>query len=110
MKKVIKTTALALLLSLGFLSASAAGTPKTGNAVGARIKQNLSIPEELKNPGFSQEVKVSFKLNAQGGVEQVIANTGNTLLKSKIEKQFGQIAFPELQAGVYSVVINFNVY
>jgi hypothetical protein len=110
MKKTMKTTVLALLLSLGFLSASAAGAPKTGSAVGAKIKQTLSIPEELKNPGFSQEVKVSFKLNAKGGVEQVIASTGNQLLKSKIEKQLSQIAFPELQAGVYNVVINFNVY
>ncbi len=107
----MKTIVLATLFSLGFLTVSAAGTPKNEtNTVREKIQRAVSLPEQLKNPGFSQKVKVSFILDAGGCVQAVAANTTNLVLKQKLENQFKTIALPELKAGTYNVEINFNVY
>jgi len=115
MKKAqkIKTLTLAALLSLGSLALSAAGVPKEKNEVGGvrqKIQHAVSLPEELKNPGFNQKVKVSFILNKEGNVEVVAANTANPKLKQSLESQFKQICFTGLAAGTYNVEINFFVY
>ena len=110
--KKLKTIALASILSLGFLSLSAAGTPKNNNAasVSQKIKHAVSLPEELKTPGYSQKVKVSFIIDLSGKVTEVAANTRNLALKQNLENQFKQIVLNELQPGTYNVEINFNVY
>ncbi len=110
--KTLKTFTLAAILSLGFLSLSAAGTPKSESANSARqkIQHAVSLPQELKNPGYAQKVKVSFVLDATGKIQEVGANTNNPALKRAIEKQFKQIVLSELQAGAYNVELNFNVY
>ncbi len=110
----VKTLFLAGLLSLGFLTATAAaGTPKgetTASTVRQKITRAVSLPEELKNPGFAQKVKVAFELDTKGNVQAVVANTPNAVLKQNLESQFKKIALPELKAGAYNVEINFNVY
>ena len=109
----LKTLALAALLSLGSLSLSAAGAPKSGNEVNGvrqKIQQAVSLPEELKTPGSNLKVKVSFSLNKAGNVEAVAANTSNPVLKQSLENQFKQIRFSDLAAGTYNVEINFFVY
>ena len=110
--KSLKTLALAALLSCGFLSLSAAGTPKSAsaNAVRQKIQHAVSLPQELKTPGYSQKVKVSFSLDAAGKIQEVGASAKNAVLKQAIENQFKQIVLSELQAGTYSVELNFNVY
>ena len=107
-KRIINILTLAALLSLGSFTMKAAGTPK--NDVSGKIKRAVSLPEELKIPGFAQKVKVAFVLDAKGCVEQVAANTLNLAFKQKLESQFKQIALPELKAGTYSVEIDFIVY
>lgn len=109
--KTLKTLALAAFLSLGLISATASPLNNDHPAmIGQKIKQAVSLPQELKTAGFSQKVKVSFVLNAQGCVESVAANTSNRVLKQKLEDQFMQLALPELKAGTYNVELNFNVY
>jgi hypothetical protein len=112
MKTKFKTIALAAILSFGFLSVSVAGTPKSDNscAVRQKIQHAVSLPGELKNPGYSQKVKVSFVLDVSGKVKEVAANTKNPMLKKTLENQFRQIVLSELQAGTYNVELNFNVY
>lgn len=109
-----KTLVLATTLSLGLISAKAAETPNAGKtcaSVQQTIMQSVSLPAELKNPGFKQNVKVAFMMNAAGNVDVVVARTENQLLKQSIENQFKQLCFSGLQAGVtYNVEINFNVY
>lgn len=110
--KTLKTLALAALISLGLAAKAASGTPAipSDKAVTQKIKQSIHLPEELKSPGFSQNVKVSFVLCTNGQVQTVAANTRNLLLKQKIEQQFKQLALPELAAGTYNVELDFIVY
>jgi len=107
-KRIINILTLAALLSLGSFTMNAAGTPK--NDVGGKIKRAVSLPEELKTPGFAQKVKVAFVMDAKGCVAQVAANTINLPLKQNIESQFKQLSLPELKAGTYNVEIDFIVY
>ena len=107
--KKLKTITLATLLSLGFLLLSAAGTPKHEN-VREKIQHAVSLPAELKNPGYSQKVKVAFVLDNAGKVIEAVASTINLSLKHSLENQFRQLVLTELQAGTYNVEINFNVY
>jgi len=109
--KTLKTLALATFLSLGFLSAVARPLNNDHpSMISQKIKQAISLPQELKTAGFSQKVKVSFVLNAQGGIESVAASTSNLVLKQKLENQFRQLVLSELKAGTYNVELNFNVY
>jgi outer membrane biosynthesis protein TonB len=107
----LKTLTLAALMSLGLAASAASVTPTTGNNnVAQKIKNSIRLPEELKNSGFTQKVKVSFVMNANGKVADVAANTKNLLLKQNVEEQFKQLTFPELSAGTYNLELDFIVY
>jgi hypothetical protein len=110
--KTLKTLTLAALLSLGLAASAASGTKTNSgnNDVTQKIKNSIRLPEELKTPGFTQKVKVSFVMAANGKVETVTANTKNLLLKQRVEEQFAKLALPELQAGTYHVELDFIVY
>lgn len=113
MNTTLKTLTLLAFLSLGSISLSAAGAPKHDNnsvTVREKIQRAVSLPEELKTPGFTQNVKVSFILDEKGKVTEVAAQTTNPALKQKLENQFKQIAFTELKAGTYHIALDFIVY
>jgi hypothetical protein len=111
--KKLKILALAAFFSLGFISLNATVLPKESKSAGPvteKIRHTLSLPQELKNPGSTQKVKVSFVIAENGTVESVAANTKNIALKQNVENQFRQLTFPELKAGLYNVQVIFNVY
>lgn len=107
----LKTLTLAALLTFGFLTGTAGNPNKADTGlVRQKIQHGVSLPEELKQPGFNQKVKVSFVLDKSGNVKEVAASTADKALKKTLESQFKQMVLNELQAGTYNVEINFNVY
>lgn len=107
--KIFKTIALTVLIGLGSLSSRTFAGNNPGN-VRNKIQNNLSLPEELKKEGSSQKVKVSFVLNANGEIKEVIARASDPILKKSIESQFKKLKLAELQEGAYHVEIIFNVH
>ena len=110
----LRKLTLSCLLVFGLTSAASAHNPAEGRtnakSISKKIEASVSLPKELRTPGFSQKVKVFFTVDAKGNVNYGAAATKNAELKKSIEMQFKQICFTELKANTaYNVEIKFIV-
>lgn len=108
MKKII------IILSLFVLNTSVYALKHDGSlykAYSLKIKNAISVPEDLKQKSTQQKVKVYFKVNEKGMVTEVNANTQNKTLKEHVEKQFKDLNFKGLQTEKFNIVqLNIIVY
>ena len=110
----LKKITLSCLLVLGLAVTASANTPIIGGidaeGISKKIEAAVSLPKELRTPGFSQKVKIVFTVDEKGNVNYEAAATKNPELKKAIESQFKQMSFAELTPNTaYNVVINFIV-
>lgn len=108
----VKKMALACLVSLGLVSAVNANTlaGKEKESISQKVQSAVGLPKELKTPGFSETVKVFFRVDEKGNVVEEVAATNNAQLRQCIEKQFRQICFSELSPQTpYNIEIKFIV-
>lgn len=76
-----------------------------------KVQASLVMPESMKQLGKNQTVSIWFSVDDNGCVTDVTANTKDKEARTDLEKQFRQLNFKGLNAGVYnSIDVSFVVY
>ncbi len=111
MKKRIASLLLAALLGTTILSAHNGHEKKSvSNPVKHTIQNLVHLPEQFKQLGFDEKVKVLFTVNSLGQVENVLCICANAELKTSVENQFQCMRFEESKENtLYTINISFKV-
>jgi outer membrane biosynthesis protein TonB len=92
----LRNTLLAAVLSLGTLTAAAAGEKAELAGEGGlqeQIRQEITFPAFLKNKPQTEEVKVSFTIDENGKAVLLSVNTGNTALEKYVRQKMQAMTF-----------------
>jgi hypothetical protein len=112
MKNKIASFLAALLIGgTALLSAGNGKVKKITTPHPAKHIQNLvQLPEQFKQIGFEEKVKVLFTVDKTGRVENVLCVCANAELKNSVEMQFRQMQFQQTKTNtLYTIHINFKV-
>jgi len=101
-----------LILAVVFAGITTAVAGNGDKNITQVIKNNLSIPSNLKATKLNEKVNVQFKIDENGKAQVIEVNTSNQELKNHVILQIEKILFDNSSqkiSGTYFVDINFKV-
>lgn len=113
MKNLISILTMGFLVITMITPALASGNESEGaSGLSKTISRQLSFPEAFVRPDFSAEVKVDFRINADGSVEVLNVHTTDLQLKDHVLKQFKAMHVTDAKIDtkqVYRIPVKYRV-
>jgi hypothetical protein len=99
------------LLAFAVIAPAKADENEPGH-ISKSIGSQLSLPASLIRPDFNTELKVDFRINADGSLEVIRVINAGPELKEHVIKQFGKLRLNDVNidtARVYRLPVKYKV-